>query len=315
MDSHVLPCSPNTAINTSTPSTGSPPSTRIVSDTMLVMSDVPPVTTVYVSEESQTHSSYSQTSTKMIYRKRQTTQVLAGQKAEAASSVCFPSSSSCFPPARDETPLPKAVQALRSRHGRAHSASSATSSRDKTSYPSPLRTRSSSTSTTELPFYKPHMFQTMPSSRPMMPRAQPILSLDRETEETIGSFSPTSCPRRQLHEILEASKPPSRLRFSSLRAFSTRPKLPWAIDTTAGSQTSAGACSRSPSSSYSDDEQSHLSSLPSICRTPSSYSESEYFPTAPSSVTSIEADDGAEANSRSFGGRVQVPSTDCVREL
>lgn len=246
-------------------------------------------TTAYVdiADESQPSSSHMFAVTNVHYHKHVEGQTdsgdaVDGQKVEATSSVCFPSSSRS-PPARDEAPLPKAVQTLRSRHTRIRSASSAATPREKTLYSSPLRTRSSSTSTSELPFYKPHLSNTMPSSRATAARAQPILSLDKEAEETIGSFSPTSCPRRYLHEILEASKPPSRLRFNSLRAFS--PKLPWAVNTAASEiQSSGSSGSRTPTSSDSDDEQSHTPNLPSICRTPSSYSESDYFPTAPSSV-------------------------------
>lgn len=256
---------------------------------MLIVPDEPaPATTYYVSEDPQAGPSCKLTPKKdaIHYRKRhedQTNDDIEGESIETARSICFPSSSSP-PPAKGETPLPKAVQALRSRHARTRSASSAAGPIEKTLYSSPLRTRSSSTSTTELPFYKPHLMHTVAPSSATAPRARPILSLGKETEETIGAFSPTSCPRRHLHEILEASKPPSRLRFNSLRGFATRPKLPWAVDTNASSSSSGSTSGRSPSSSDSDDDQSHVSSLPSICRTPSSYSESDYFPTAPSSV-------------------------------
>lgn len=177
--------------------------------------------------------------------------------------------------------LPRAVQALRSRHSRPRSVSSAPSTAHEKSSninrASSLRSRASSTSTSELPFHKPNYMHTVSLSGTSALRAQPILSIERETEETIGSFSPTSCPRRHLHEILEASKPQSRIRFNSLTGFGTRSsKLHRSIDASI-----RGERTRTDSPPDSDDDQSHTSSsssIPSICRTPSSYSESEYFP-------------------------------------
>ncbi|KAJ3549189.1 hypothetical protein NM688_g5205 [Phlebia brevispora] len=104
--------------------------------------------------------------------------------------------------------------------------------------------------------------------RGIFPRVKPVLSIATEIEETIGSFSPTSCPRQHLHDILETFVPPQRRR-SSLR-----------VVTTIARSGKSDSRESSPSSSLSPP----LSPIPSICRTPSSYSESEYFPTAPSSA-------------------------------
>ncbi|KAI0648073.1 hypothetical protein C8Q79DRAFT_551575 [Trametes meyenii] len=97
--------------------------------------------------------------------------------------------------------------------------------------------------------------------------------------DLVGSFAPTSCPRRRLLSILStggapcpspapsATQSPRRV---SLRLDTSRPKRP---DAASRRTWSASSPVDSPSTP-----------LPSICRTPSSYSGSEYFPTAPSSA-------------------------------
>ncbi|KAI0670804.1 hypothetical protein C8Q78DRAFT_1032040 [Trametes maxima] len=99
--------------------------------------------------------------------------------------------------------------------------------------------------------------------------------------ELVGSFTPTSCPRRRLLSILStgaaADLSPTPSATQSPRRISLR------LDTGRPECTPADAATRRRLS-VSSPMESPSTPLPSICRTPSSYSGSEYFPTAPSSA-------------------------------
>lgn len=161
---------------------------------------------------------------------------------------------------------PRPVRALRHGHTRTRSATASTDSPPFILADYSRRTRASSLSGNNSGMKSSYTYpMTLP--RGFFPRAEPVLSVATEVEETIGSFSPTSCPRQHLHDILDTFAPPPR-RKSGLRVV-TRPDK-------------GKSRSRDPSPSRSISPP--LSPIPSICRTPSSYSESEYFPTAPSSA-------------------------------
>lgn len=200
-----------------------------------------------------------------------------GRRVQAGPSIHFPTCAGSAAPV--PSPIPRAVQALRSRHSRTRSAA-ALSSEPKTLYTASLRMRAASTTESSTPSTR-HL-RTMSFSQGILPRVEPVLSLTTDMEETIGSFSPTSCPRQHLHHILGERKP-SRLRFNSLRTVpSMRLKLPFDLDLAAADNHRSGV-----GADDNDDRSSQaspVSPIPSICRTPSSYSESEYFPTAPSSA-------------------------------
>ncbi|KAI0345801.1 hypothetical protein BDW22DRAFT_913902 [Trametopsis cervina] len=292
MDRHVLPpsASPYLVLDISKPPSPSPDvAINDPYEHLFTSTAAHTIMTTAISSPTTTHSTQHSAArprpalADLIHRENAggwENNVEAHGPAEAGRSVCFPSSSHSSP-VKDAPPLPRAVEALRSRHTRTRSASSAMSAREKTLRSSPSRTRALSTSTTVSLPLKPSFMHTMSLSRATAPQAKPVLSLDTDAEETIGSFSPTNSPRRHLHEILESSKPTSRLRFNSLRGTGMRLKLPWALDITADGR-------KVRSLSQSDSDESHptspISPIPSICRTPSSYSESEYFPTAPSSA-------------------------------
>ncbi|PSR74807.1 hypothetical protein PHLCEN_2v9521 [Hermanssonia centrifuga] len=193
------------------------------------------------------------------------------QSRETSSSkgtVRFPLHPSAQP---EHLPKPRAVQSLRLAHGRSRSTTTSTTSTSSI-FAGSRRARAASTS--ESSSYAGVAYKyTMTLPRGIVPVVEPISSLVTETEETIGSFSPTSCPRRRLHSILEANTPswsPTRRKQQRLRVI-TSPELE------VGFTSNEGATSSSLPSPP-------LSPIPSICRTPSSYSESDYFSTAPSSA-------------------------------
>ncbi|CDO71452.1 hypothetical protein BN946_scf184909.g46 [Trametes cinnabarina] len=114
------------------------------------------------------------------------------------------------------------------------------------------------------------------------PRA-PVLTQMASTgdSELVGSFTPTSSPRQSLRSILSIG---GAARASSRPA----PQSPYSASLRMTLDRAERAVSterrRSVSTSSPIDRDSPSTSIPSICRTPSSYSSSEYFPTAPSSA-------------------------------
>lgn len=179
-------------------------------------------------------------------------------------------------------PSPRAVQALRPRHSRTRSATAPISS-PADLYASTLRARANSTTEHPTGVHRSSPMRTVSLSESLLHPVTPVLSLATETEETIGSFSPTSCPRQHLHHILGDAKA-GRSRFHSLRVAvpSLRAKLPFDRDLPAYDKHRSTATSDSDSDNATS--PTSISSIPSICRTPSTYSESEYFSTAPSSA-------------------------------
>ena len=172
-----------------------------------------------------------------------------------------------FPRHSHTLPQPRPVQILRKSHARSRSASSFASG--PFAAPPGLRERAASIperSGSPRPA-SVHNFVTLP--RGIVPKPTPVDPVETETEETIGAFSPTSCPRRHLHHFLETAPKSWRSKRNIDRL---RLDFDPAPDTTSQTQ-------RSPS-----DSSPPLSPIPSISRTPSSYSGSEYFPTAPSSA-------------------------------
>ncbi|GJE97139.1 hypothetical protein PsYK624_133510 [Phanerochaete sordida] len=166
----------------------------------------------------------------------------------------------------DELPQPLPVQILRKSHARSRSTSSL-SPRPSPVAPA-LRERSASIperpSSSKLTS-SPHHFLTLP--RGIVPQPTPVLPVETDSEETIGAFSPTSCPRRHLQTLLRTTPRSWKLRRKLERL---RLDFDFAPDT--------------QSERESPDGSPPLSPIPSICRTPSSYCDSEYFPTAPSSA-------------------------------
>ncbi|CCM03540.1 uncharacterized protein FIBRA_05674 [Fibroporia radiculosa] len=100
--------------------------------------------------------------------------------------------------------------------------------------------------------------------------APAVLHTPENEMETLGSFAPTNPSRHSLRLILAARLP---LALSSMSRPSSESGVSRAND--AICDTSAWDGSPMPPGSQV---------IPSICRTPSSYTGSEYFPTAPSSA-------------------------------
>ncbi|KAI8978681.1 hypothetical protein BD414DRAFT_494079 [Trametes punicea] len=99
----------------------------------------------------------------------------------------------------------------------------------------------------------------------------------RESSELVGSFTPTSSPRQSLLNLLTVGgtvKSPTPSSPRSRRA-------PLHLLLGGSERRSSDEHKPSPASSPID---SPSATIPSISRTPSSYSGSEYFPTAPSSA-------------------------------
>ncbi|EKM51521.1 uncharacterized protein PHACADRAFT_261720 [Phanerochaete carnosa HHB-10118-sp] len=183
-------------------------------------------------------------------------------KGGSREPVDFPHTSN------DDVLQPLSVRILRKSHTRSHSTSSFTS-RPTVAAPThrerfvSISERSSSSKSTSL-----HQFLTAP--RGLMPKPVPVHPVETvDAEETIGAFSLTSCPRRHLHHLLSTAPRSWNLKHKPERL---RVDFDFAPDT---SQTQHESSDGSPP----------LSPIPSICRTPSSYSsESEYFPSPPSSA-------------------------------
>lgn len=176
--------------------------------------------------------------------------------------VRFPRNS---PPHSNEILQPLPVQALKRAHARTLSASS--SPIQRSFVPAPTRVRAASVAEQPRPPRSRTNSQFLTLPRGIVPKASPVSSVSAETEETIGAFSPTSCPRLHLHHLLGASSARRTRKIERLRL-----DFDFAVDA-AASRSEAG------------DATSPTSPIPSICRTPSSYdAESDYFPTAPSSA-------------------------------
>ncbi|OCH91841.1 hypothetical protein OBBRIDRAFT_886648 [Obba rivulosa] len=97
----------------------------------------------------------------------------------------------------------------------------------------------------------------------------PVLEAAVSNCESLGSFTPTSCPRQSLLSLLAPGPVPPTPRYSHELSRST----PWVPFTE-----ESGRSSPSPPPSTLD------SPIPSICRTPSEDNGSDYFPSAPSSA-------------------------------
>lgn len=172
--------------------------------------------------------------------------------------VRFPRNS---PPHSNEILQPLPVQALKRAHARTLSASASPSQRSFV--PTPTRARAASVAEQPRPPRSRTTSQFLTLPRGIVPKATPVSSVSAEAEETIGAFSPTSCPRLHLHHLLAISSARRTRKIERLRL-----DFDFAVDASSGE---AGDAPASP--------------IPSICRTPSSYdAESDYFPTAPSSA-------------------------------
>ena len=105
-----------------------------------------------------------------------------------------------------------------------------------------------------------------------VPKAEAVQPMTVGSEETIGSFTPTSCPRQHLQSVIGTSFRPGQLKNIARRLKLSTSSLP-------PYKSSRGVDDVSTIFPSPPD-----SPLPSICRTPSSEADSEYFPTAPSSA-------------------------------
>ncbi|KAI0785276.1 hypothetical protein C8Q75DRAFT_776661 [Abortiporus biennis] len=179
--------------------------------------------------------------------------------------------------------VPKAVRNLRSNHTRSMSVTMrrTTPSTIPPSTPRSERARSRAASTVS--YSGPHgparirVSSLATISTGVVPKAEAVEPIATGGEETIGSFTPTGCPRQQLHSLLG---PATRPRFYSVAGRRSN-----------GSPRGAILPHRRQSMTISNSPPDNAptmnpdSPIPSICRTPSSYSEdSEYFSTAPSSA-------------------------------
>ncbi|KAI0953321.1 hypothetical protein AcW1_007569 [Taiwanofungus camphoratus] len=116
----------------------------------------------------------------------------------------------------------------------------------------------------------------LPDLSPVVSRrpttASAVLHATTDVSTMFGSFSPTASPRHSLQALLVANTLVADSCFPSSRV--SHPL------------SSAGPSDSNSSKDLPQDLSSLPNSptLPSICRTPSSYTDSEYFPTAPSSA-------------------------------
>ena len=154
---------------------------------------------------------------------------------------------------------------LRSTHSRTRSASSAAiRSSPKAATP---RERAASISAQASPSLR--HFVTLP--RGILPKPAPASPVASGAEETIGAFSPTSCPRLHLQHVLGTAPRSRKRRGERLR-----------LDFDFASDLAQQQQQRRDGAASGSDASPPLSPIPSICRTPSS--ESEYVSTAPSSA-------------------------------
>ncbi|KAF9808519.1 hypothetical protein IEO21_07850 [Rhodonia placenta] len=118
--------------------------------------------------------------------------------------------------------------------------------------------------------YRPGVPPALSTVLPLPKPAPAVLHTSQDDLELLGSFTPTSSPRRSLRSLLAAEQPrtyPSQI-----------PPHP----SDSGAYDAASNGDQAPSRAWPPSR--HLSSLPSICRTPSSYSGSDYFSSVPSSA-------------------------------
>ncbi|KAI0072863.1 hypothetical protein K474DRAFT_1711220 [Panus rudis PR-1116 ss-1] len=180
----------------------------------------------------------------------------------------------------DKRPRPKVVARITPTH-HIRSQSAATSPAITQPTASHIRARSMSTSTASQRTARSRVYSFSRLGDGGVPKAEPALPEAVETDDTMGSFTPTSCPRQRLHSLLGTSSDP---RFS----------LPFTLRGAQRKKLRLVTCNFDDSATSPDPLEPHLPShlqssspdspLPSICRTPSEYTESEYFPTAPSSA-------------------------------
>ncbi|CAL1713096.1 unnamed protein product [Somion occarium] len=170
--------------------------------------------------------------------------------------------------------FPKTVQHLRlDQHARTRSATVLSTTPSPLAHTHSGRNRaSSSTSPLNAGSCRSRLYSFTSLGSGSVPKADAVKPVAVGADETIGSFTPTSCPRQHLHSLLGDASPKSRLRDATRRLnISTNALLP-----------------RRPSEFFAEDSARSLSPpdspIPSICRTPSSCTDSEYFPTAPSSA-------------------------------
>lgn len=118
--------------------------------------------------------------------------------------------------------------------------------------------------------YRPGVPPALSTVLPLPKPAPAVLHTSQDDLELLGSFTPTSSPRRSLRSLLAAEQPrtyPSQI-----------PPHP----SDSGVYDAASNGDQAPSRAWPPSR--HLSSLPSICRTPSSYSGSDYFSSVPLSA-------------------------------
>lgn len=158
---------------------------------------------------------------------------------------------------------PKAVRELQLTHARPRSSS--TSASPPTAFgANHIRTRAASTSDYRFrgPRIRVSSLSTM--STGIVPKADAVVPTATDVDDMLGSFAPTSCPRQHIKSLISSRPKPLLPQLLSLKSSPVLfPKRQLAPE-------------ESPSPPYSP--------LPAICRTPSSYSESEYFPSLPSSA-------------------------------
>ncbi|TCD65496.1 hypothetical protein EIP91_002580, partial [Steccherinum ochraceum] len=176
--------------------------------------------------------------------------------------------------ARGSTPAP------RSHHQRAHTTTAAPP-------PSSLAFPRTHTRTSSSASHTIHDTRKTPRARVLSlsalaapsdaPKAEALTPIAVPGEETIGSFAPTSCPRQHMQSVLGSMPRPRFFSFARHRlAINDRPsplRMPHTFD-------------QYDDTSSLEDNSPPDSPLPSICRTPSSESQSgsDYCPTAPSSA-------------------------------
>ncbi|KAI0822271.1 hypothetical protein BC628DRAFT_686340 [Trametes gibbosa] len=133
---------------------------------------------------------------------------------------------------------------------------------------------------------------TQPRPRPRLPSMlSTVLTNPRAPVQTriaspshmdlVGSFAPTSSPRERLLSLLSPTGAPSSHTPSGAR--STR-HASLRVSTARAHRPNPGPVARRRQSASSPIDAPPSPALPSICRTPSSYTGSEYFSTAPSSA-------------------------------
>lgn len=170
--------------------------------------------------------------------------------------------------------FPQAVHNLRlESHVRSRSAT--ISPTPSLSQPQPRRHRTSSTTSQAMSatsHSRNRVYSLSSLGAGSVPKAEAVQPVTVGSEETIGSFTPTSCPRQHLQSVLGTSFRPGQLKSVARRLKLTTSSLP-PYKLSNGLDDVSTVFSSPP-----------YSPLPSICRTPSSEANSEYLSTAPSSA-------------------------------